>query len=105
MRWRWQNRQSRAAAQQNLGACAMTADASGNGHSPLTTLRPGSRAEVCGVHAGCKARCRLAALGLIPGSVLQVVANPGLGPLLLSVGESRLMVERGVASKVQVQSL
>jgi len=79
--------------------------ASGEGGVMLNTLRPGIRVEVCGVHAGSKARCRLASLGLIPGSVLQVVANPGVGPLLLSVGESRLMVERGVAAKVHVQQI
>ncbi len=71
----------------------------------LTSLRSGSRAEVNAVCAGCKARCRLASLGLFPGCTLQVVANPGIGPLLLSVGESRLMVERGVAEKVHVQQV
>ncbi|MFP4308734.1 MAG: ferrous iron transport protein A [Desulfococcaceae bacterium] len=69
----------------------------------LTQLKSGERAEVCGISAGAKARVRLASLGLIPGSRLQVVANSGVGPLLLSVGESRLMVERGVAEKVEVR--
>ena len=71
----------------------------------LTSLRPGSLASVSLVVAGCKARCRLASLGILPGSVLRVVANPGVGPLLLSVGESRLMIERGVADKVHVRQL
>jgi ferrous iron transport protein A len=69
----------------------------------LTQLKSGERAEVSGVFAGAKARVRLASLGLIPGSTLHVVANSGVGPLLLSVGESRLMVERGVAEKVEVR--
>lgn len=69
----------------------------------LTNLKSGERAEVSGISAGAKARVRLASLGLIPGSRLQVVANSGVGPLLLSVGESRLMVERGVAEKVEVR--
>ena len=70
----------------------------------LDTLRPGQRARVACIGAGNKARCRLAALGLLPGSPLEVVANAGVGPLLLSVGDSRLMVERGIAAKVQVQA-
>ncbi len=86
-------------------ADTLAALADGNGNGCLASLKPGSTAEVCGVQAGCKARCRLASLGLIPGSRLRVVANPGFGPLLLSVGESRLMVERGVAGKVLVQQL
>lgn len=77
----------------------------GNGDASLVTMRSGSKAEVSGIRAGCKARSRLASLGLMPGSILQVIANPGVGPLLLSVGDSRIMVERGVASKVQVQAI
>jgi ferrous iron transport protein A len=69
----------------------------------LTHLRAGDTAEVSCVDAGHKARYRLASLGLIPGSVLQVVASAGAGPMLLSVGESRIMLERGVAEKVRIR--
>jgi len=79
------------------------ATASGNGDSMLSSMRSGARAAVSGILAGAQARCRLASLGLIPGSQLMVIANPGIGPLLLCVGESRLMVERGIAAKVLVQ--
>lgn len=95
---RWRNRKGH-----NSSNLPKAASLSGDNCGQLTRLRPGSKAEVCSVTTGCKARYRLASLGLIPGSVLQVVANAGIGPLLLSVGESRLMVERGVAEKVQVQ--
>lgn len=105
MRWRHRGNTQQAAAvqpavMQTPDACVAT----GNG-APLNSLRPGATAEVSGIQAGCKARCRLASLGLIPGSRLHVVANPGIGPLLLSVGDSRLMVERGIAAKVLVQQL
>lgn len=70
----------------------------------LSHLRAGDTAEVSCVEAGHKARYRLASLGLIPGSVLQVVASAGAGPMLLSVGESRIMLERGVAEKVHIRS-
>ncbi len=75
------------------------------GDKRLTALRPGQRAEVSGIDAGARARVRLAALGLILGSYVRVVANPVIGPLLLSVGESRIMVERGVADKVLIQKV
>jgi ferrous iron transport protein A len=71
-------------------------------HDCLTRLRPGDRGAVAEVLAGCKARCRLASLGLVPGCSFQVVANAGRGPLLLRVGESRVMVERNVANKVRI---
>lgn len=79
--------------------------AADNGDISLSTLKNGTRAEVSGICAGCKARSRLASLGLMPGSILEVVANSGIGPLLLSVGESRIMVERGIAMKVVVSPL
>ncbi len=88
MNWRWRRH------------CSSQDDGNAN---RLTTLRPGQKALVSKIDAGCKARVRLASLGLIPGSSLTVVANPGVGPLLLAVGESRLMVERGVADKVLIQ--
>jgi ferrous iron transport protein A len=69
----------------------------------LSNLDVGQEAEVFGVDAGRKARCRLASLGLIPGSKLRVVANCRYGPMLLSLGETRLMVERGVATKVLIK--
>ena len=75
------------------------------GCDSLHRMRSGTWAEVRGIRAGGRARCRLASLGLIPGSLLLVVANPGIGPLLLSVGESRLMVERGIAAKLFVQQV
>ncbi|MDK2954586.1 MAG: ferrous iron transport protein [Desulfovibrionales bacterium] len=71
--------------------------------SRLSNLDVGQEAEVFGIDAGRKARCRLASLGLIPGSRLRVVANCRYGPMLLSLGETRLMVERGVAAKVLVR--
>lgn len=84
-------------------SCACHAQVQDNGDELLSAVRSGARAAVSGILAGSQARCRLASLGLIPGSELLVIANPGIGPLLLSVGESRLMVERGIAAKVLVQ--
>ncbi len=74
----------------------------GGGFPRLADLTSGQEAEVSGVDAGRKARCRLASLGLIPGSRLRVAASARFGPMLLSLGETRLMLERGVAAKVLV---
>ena len=116
MRFGWHKRQQKRCMQGAQGSAGEAHDAacasgcsphctSGNDSSALNCLKSGSRAEVVGICAGCRARTRLASLGLIPGSLLHVVANPGVGPLLLSVGESRLMVERGIATKVLVEQV
>lgn len=97
MRQGWRFRRKRG--------CLATSIQGLDGNGSLHTLKNGARAEVSGIAAGAKARSRLASLGLIQGAVLQVITNPGFGPLLLCVGESRLMVERGIAAKVLVQQV
>ncbi len=61
----------------------------------------GNNAFIIAVDAGHKARTRLESLGIIPGVEVDVVSNTN-GPMLVSIGESRVMVERGVAEKVIV---
>ena len=67
----------------------------------LNLIGTGESAVVVSVDTGVRARTRLESLGLLPGSEVAVVAN-GSGPLILSVGEGRLVVERGIAEKVVV---
>ncbi len=67
----------------------------------LRTIAAGETAFVVAVDAGVKARTRLESLGIIPGVEVEVFNN-GRGPLIVSVGEGRIMVERGIAEKVLV---
>jgi len=67
----------------------------------LQTIEAGETAFVLAVDAGIKARTRLESLGIIPGAEVKVFNN-GRGPLIVSVGEGRVMVERGIAAKVLV---
>ncbi|MFA9393647.1 MAG: ferrous iron transport protein A [Halodesulfovibrio sp.] len=43
---------------------------------------------------------RLESMGIIPGAELDVLSNEAGTPLLVAVGESRLMVDRAVADQV-----
>jgi len=67
----------------------------------LLAVGTGENAFVIAVDAGSKARTRLESLGIIPGVEVDVLSN-GNGPMLVSVGESRVMVEKGIAEKVLV---
>lgn len=67
----------------------------------LKSVGTGENAFVVAVDAGRKAKTRLESLGIIPGVEVDVLSN-GNGPMLVSVGESRVMVERGIAEKVLV---
>ncbi|QJB56946.1 FeoA family protein [Pseudodesulfovibrio sp. zrk46] len=67
----------------------------------LKTVETGDSVLVLAVDAGTKARTRLESLGIIPGVEVDVLSNTN-GPMLVSIGESRVMVERGIAEKVIV---
>lgn len=70
---------------------------------PLTMVRPGMRVRLIGIDAGRRLGARLAAMGLVPGVDLVVLANPRHGPFIVMVGESRLVLGRGMAAKMMVQ--
>ena len=67
----------------------------------LKSVGAGENVFVIAVDAGMKARTRLESLGIIPGVEVDVLSN-GNGPMLVSVGEGRVIVERGIAEKVLV---
>ncbi len=67
----------------------------------LNSVEAGGSALVVGIRAGSKAQSRLESLGLVPGTMVEVLNNGG-GPMLVCVGEGRVVVERGIAEKVLV---
>ena len=67
----------------------------------LKAISAGQCVFVVAIDAGAKARTRLESLGIIPGIEVDILSN-GQGPMLVGVGESRVMVERGIAEKVLV---
>ena len=71
------------------------------GERTLQSIGAGETAYVLTVDTGVRARTRLESLGIIPGAEVKVFNN-GRGPLIVSVGEGRVMVERGIAAKVLV---
>lgn len=82
------------------GACA-PAVVPGAGDS-LCARQAGESALVVGMCGGSRIRSRLESMGLVPGTEIRVVSNGGRGPLLISVGEGRLTVSRGIAEKIMV---
>lgn len=68
---------------------------------PLTFVQAGRRVRVLTVDSGDGLQGKLASLGLIPGTLLDVVQNSG-GPLILRIGEGKIMLGRGMAGKIVV---
>ncbi len=69
---------------------------------PLATVKAGSKVRFVNVQAGQALKARLAAMGLVPGSELEVVSNSLHGPFIVSVKGSRLVLGRGMAQKIMV---
>ncbi len=72
---------------------------------PLSSLGPGERGIVVSIAGGARARSRLMAMGLLPGAVVQVIEAYGRGPIIFTVGSTRLAMGRGLAARVLVRKL
>lgn len=70
---------------------------------PLTKIREGSRTVLRSIDGGRQMRGRLAALGLLPGTELEVVQNSGHGPFIVAVRGSRIVIGRGMAARIEVE--
>jgi Fe2+ transport system protein FeoA len=70
---------------------------------PLTKISEGKRAVFKTISGGRHMRGRLAALGLLPGTELEVIQNSGHGPFILAVRGSRIVIGRGMASRIEVE--
>jgi Fe2+ transport system protein FeoA len=70
---------------------------------PLSRVKPGLRIEIVELDAGRELWSRLTSMGLCPCTEAVVLNNNSRGPLLLSLGEHRIILGRGMAEKVIVQ--
>jgi len=70
---------------------------------PLTMVREGMKAVLLSIEGGRQLRSRLAALGLLPGTELEVIQNSGQGPFVIGVKGSRIVIGRGMAARIAVE--
>ena len=70
---------------------------------PLTMVHEGARAVLRSIEGGRQMRGRLAALGLLPGTELEVIQNSGKGPFIVGVRGSRIVIGRGMAARIEVE--
>ena len=72
---------------------------------PLGFLQPGRDAVVRDLNGGRSFRQRLVEMGLVCGNKVRVIKNEMGGPLIISVGEGRLVIGRGLALKIMVEEV
>jgi Fur family transcriptional regulator, ferric uptake regulator len=70
----------------------------------LREVATGCSGRVAALTGGHELVARLAALGLTPGATLEVARNPGRGPVIVMVRDTRLVLGRGEAAHVLVQT-
>jgi Fe2+ transport system protein FeoA len=68
----------------------------------LIDLKEGEQALISSINGGWRANKRLADLGLTPGVKVKVIKKLFSGPIEMEVCDSRLVVGRGIASKVLI---
>ncbi|AEM79218.1 FeoA family protein [Thermoanaerobacter wiegelii] len=69
---------------------------------PLAMLPAGKNAVIVDVVGGESIRRRLTDMGLIRGAVIRVIKND-IGPLIVALGESRMVLGFGMAQKIMVE--
>lgn len=74
-----------------------------NGNTILTDLEDGQTGIIVSVAGGRKAAKRLADLGLTPGTEIEVLRKAWFsGPVQIGICGSKLVIGRGLASKIVV---
>ncbi|MBN1269008.1 MAG: ferrous iron transport protein A [Kiritimatiellae bacterium] len=71
----------------------------------MSSLRPGTRARVKTVEGGHAMAQRLAAIGVYAGVDLLVVRGGRDGPVITDVRGTRIIIGRGMASRLMVAPL
>jgi len=67
----------------------------------LREFEIGRAALVVAVDLSEKERLRLESMGILPGVEISVLAR-GAGPLIVAVGDSRVMIEADIAERILV---
>lgn len=72
---------------------------------PLGFLSSGQEAVIKDIAAGNHLRGRLFELGFITGAKVCVVQNQPSGPLMVALGNGRVVIGRGEAQKIMVEEV
>lgn len=69
---------------------------------PLTETSSDSKVRVIQIPTGRQQMNRLFQLGLVRDEEIEIVKNNGHGPLLILVKDTKIILGRGIASRVMV---
>lgn len=72
---------------------------------PLGFLQIGQNGVVKDIAGGRSVWQRLVRMGFARGATVRMVKNDGSGPLIIALGEGRLVLGQGMAQKVMVEEV
>jgi Fe2+ transport system protein FeoA len=71
----------------------------------LAQLTPGRLGRIVAVDTGAETQNRLAALGLVPGEVIELLRATPNGPYVIAFRQSRLALQWELAQGISVRAL
>lgn len=69
----------------------------------LSTAAQGQEVVLLSLQGGHEFQHRMAEMGLLPGVKFRVISHARYGPIIISVKDTRLMLGRGMANRIQVR--
>jgi ferrous iron transport protein A len=72
---------------------------------PLSHLAAGERARIIRIEGGYGIRKKLTDMGVLPGKEIRVHHGGGMGPRVVVVEETKIMLGRGVLHRIMVDPL
>ena len=70
--------------------------------TPLSAVLAGKKVRVVSLACGRGMDARLAGMGLVPGSKIEVIRRGAPGPFITTAGNCRLAIGTGMAQKIMV---
>lgn len=75
----------------------------GGNATTLDNLSPGETGKVVRIDGGRGLVMRLYQMGFVPGAVIKVIVNRGVGPLVVDIMGAEVAIGRGIARKIVVE--
>jgi len=73
-----------------------------NNVRPLSLIKAGERVKLISIAGGQQLQSRMQALGLLPGTSMEMLKNRSDGPVIIIVKGSRLVLGRGMSQDIMV---
>ena len=69
----------------------------------LTNIKSGKSVVLVAIDGGGQTEMRLVEMGFLPGVIISVINNSGIGPLTINIKGSKLALGHALAKKILVQ--